>query len=130
MLFNFSLFVNFCLKIPSSKQMTKTTNSPLPTSQKTSHTTSHATTESSTESPYTTEVLPTESTRADMTTIEPTYRSVESKEPNKDQNKLSSEKDEDDSMMVAIVAGVAAVICVAIVLLCIWLIITQRRKHR
>lgn len=78
----------------------------------------------------TTEALQTQSTIGDVTTLEPTYRSVGSKEPNKDQNKLSGEKDGEDNMMVAIVGGVAAVICVAIVLLCVWLIISQRRKHR
>ena len=66
----------------------------------------------------------------DVTTIEPTYCSVGSKEPNKDRNKSCGKKEEEDSMMVAIVASVAAVICVALILLCVWLVISQRRKHR
>ena len=32
--------------------------------------------------------------------------------------------------MIVVIAGVAAVICLAIVLLCIWLIVSQRRKKQ
>ena len=99
-------------------------------SQKTSRVTSHIVTESSTGSSYSTKALPTEYSTGYVTTVEPTYRSVGSKEPNKDRNKLSGEKEEDDSTMVAIVAGISAVVCLAVVLLCMWLIISQRRKHR
>lgn len=72
--------------------------------------------------------MQTESTVGDGTTVEPTSSSLGRKEPNKDRNKSDEEKE--DSMMIAIVAGVVAVICVALVLLCVWLIINQRRKHR
>ena len=110
---------------------TERASSPSLTSQKTSYSTSQVVTERSTESSLTTEgALPTESTAGDVTPIEPTSHSVGSREPNKNGNKLSGEKDEEDSMMVAIVAGVAAVICVAVVLLSVWLIISWRRKHR
>ena len=63
-----------------------------------------------------------------MTTVQRTSSSLRSKEPKKDRN--TSEKGEEDSMMIAIIAGVAAVISVALILLCVWLIISQRRKHR
>ena len=98
-------------------------------SQKTSSSTSPVLTESSSESAAaTTEVTQTESNVGDATTAEPTSSGLGSKERNKDRNK--SEKEEEDSMRIAIVPGVAAVICVALVLLCVWLIISQRRKHR
>ena len=66
-------------------------------------------------------------------TVEPTDYNPGSREPNKGENNVSGkeeEKDGDDSMMIAIIAGVAAVICVAIVLLCVWLILSQRKKNR
>jgi len=76
----------------------------------------------------TTKVSQTESTVGDATTVEPTSGSLRSKEPNKERNK--GMKEEEDKMMIAIVGGVAAVICVALIALCVWLIISQRRKHR
>lgn len=116
-------------KVPTSKQKPEATNWPSAISQKTSSSTSVVLTESSTESEAaTTEVSQTESTVGDATTVEPTSSGLERKEANKDRNK--SEKEKEDSMMIAIVAGVAAVICVALILLCVWLIISQRRKHR
>lgn len=116
-------------KVTTSKKTTQANNWPSPISQKTSSTTSVVLTESSTESAAaTTEVMQTESTVGDGTTVEPTSSSLGRKEPNKDRNK--SEEEKEDGMMIAIVAGVVAVICVALSLLCVWLIISQRRKHR
>ena len=63
-------------------------------------------------------------------TTEATGYKPGSKERNKGENKFSSKKEKDNSTMIAITAGVVAVICLAIALLCIWLIVSQRRKNR
>ena len=51
------------------------------------------------------------------------------REPKKEGNKLSNKQEIDDGTMIAIIAGVAVVICVAVILLCMWLV-CQRRKNR
>ena len=74
--------------------------------------------------------LQTELVTEEVWTTEATGYEPGSKEPTKGENKFSSEKEKDNSTMTVIIAGVAAVICLAIVLLCIWLIVSQRRKNQ
>ena len=101
------------------------------TSQHNSYNPNHDVTESSA---ATAEKLASESTARNATTIKPTYKSGESKDASKDENRCSCKEEEKDTMMVAIAVGVTAGICVFIVLvclkMCVWLIIRRRRKYR
>ena len=90
-----------------------------------------STTESQVITDHPFETLPTESTAGDFATLEPTHHSSGNKEPENNENKFSAQKqDKLKDMTIFIVIGVAAVICISVGLLCTWLIISQRRKHR
>ena len=114
------------LQVPTSKaKTTESTKSTIITAENTS------TTESQVITDHPFETLPTESTAGDFATLEPTHHSSGNKEPENNENKFSAQKqDKLEDMMIFIVIGVAAVICISVGLLCTWLIISQRRKHR
>ncbi|RMX45450.1 hypothetical protein pdam_00016069 [Pocillopora damicornis] len=116
----------FSLKVPTSKaKTTENTKSTIIMADNTS------TTESQVLTDHPSETLPTESTAGDFATLEPTHHSSGNKEPENNENKFSAQKqDKLEDMMIFIVIGVAAVICISVGLLCTWLIISQRRKHR
>lgn len=113
-------------KVPTFKaKTTENTKSTIITAENTS------TTESQVLTDHPFETLPTESTARDFATLEPTHHSSRNKEPENNENKFSAQKqDKLEDMTIFIVIGVAAVICISVGLLCTWLIISQRRKHR
>ena len=118
-----SLHLRF--KAPSSKQVTTKVITTKPSTE------TPKDTKSLTESSAITQPVQTEPTTGHVTTIKPTDDNPGgTREPNKGGNKLSNKQEIDDGTVIAIVAGVAAVICVAVILLCMWLIICQRRKNR
>ena len=109
----------------SKAKTTESTKSTIITAENTS------TTESQVITDHPFETLPTESTAGDFATLEPTHPNSGNKEPENNENKFSAQKqDKLKDMTIFIVIGVAAVICISVGLLCTWLIISQRRKHR
>lgn len=66
----------------------------------------------------------TEPLSIEITTAEPTYNT------GRGDNLSGTEEREHDTLMIALIAGGAAVICMAVIFLCIWLIVSRRRKNR